>query len=183
MHLEQFNAADAAEAAAVVRVWADIPWWIDAVVVGRPYADVDSLAAHASLLAGRWGAADLESALAHHPRIGERPAGAGAEAAASRQRAVVDGCRRRPTSPRASPPATRDYEARFGRVFLVRAAGRSPEQMLAELERRLRNDPATEAREAAGQLAEIALLRLRSSIDDGPAVTGIIDTPTAKAPS
>ena len=182
MHLEQFNAADAAEAAAVVRVWADIPWWIDAVVSDRPYADVDALAAHASLLAGRWGAADLEAALAHHPRIGERPAGGGAEAEASRsEQSSMDAAAGDIAARIAAGNA--DYEARFGRVFLVRAAGRSPEQMLAELERRLRSDPATEEREAAGQLAEIALLRLRSSIDDGPAVTGIIDTPTAKAPS
>ncbi len=59
------------------------------------------------------------------------------------------------------------YEARFGRVFLIRAAGRSPEEMLAELERRLANDDETEAREAAGQLAEIALLRLRAAVTQG----------------
>ena len=40
------------------------------------------------------------------------------------------------------------YEQRFGRVFLIRAAGRSPEQILAELQRRLRNDDETEAAEA-----------------------------------
>jgi 2-oxo-4-hydroxy-4-carboxy-5-ureidoimidazoline decarboxylase len=59
------------------------------------------------------------------------------------------------------------YEARFGRVFLIRAAGRSPEELLAELERRLRSDDETEATEATGQLAEIALLRLRAAIHDG----------------
>ena len=40
----------------------------------------------------------------------------------------------------------RDYEKRFDRVFLIRAAGRSGEQILAELERRLaqrRRDGAT----------------------------------------
>ena len=59
------------------------------------------------------------------------------------------------------------YEARFGRVFLIRAAGRSPEEMLTELERRLANDDETEAREAVGQLAEIALLRLRAAVTQG----------------
>lgn len=61
----------------------------------------------------------------------------------------------------------RDYEERFGRVFLIRAAGRSPEEMLAELERRLGNDDDAEVAEAAGQLAEIALLRLRRSVTAG----------------
>ncbi|MET0813427.1 MAG: 2-oxo-4-hydroxy-4-carboxy-5-ureidoimidazoline decarboxylase, partial [Microbacterium sp.] len=55
---------------------------------------------------------------------------------------------------------------RFGRVFLIRAAGRSPEEMLAELDRRLSNDDGTEAAEATGQLAEIALLRLRGAVTD-----------------
>ena len=58
------------------------------------------------------------------------------------------------------------YEERFGRVFLIRAAGRSPEEMLAELERRLGNDDETEAREAIEQLRQIALLRLRTSVTD-----------------
>ncbi len=58
------------------------------------------------------------------------------------------------------------YEERFARVFLIRAAGRTPSDMLAELTRRLRNDDAAEAAEALGQLAEIAVLRLRGSVTD-----------------
>ena len=38
----------------------------------------------------------------------------------------------------------REYEQRFGRVFLIRAAGRSSSEVLAELRRRLGNDDATE---------------------------------------
>ncbi|HEX5857984.1 MAG TPA: 2-oxo-4-hydroxy-4-carboxy-5-ureidoimidazoline decarboxylase [Microbacterium sp.] len=184
MHLDEFNTADAAGAAALVRVWADIPWWTDAIVSGRPYADVDALAARAAALAERWGADDLESAIAHHPRIGERPSGAGAEAAASRrEQSSMDAAGADVAARIAAGNA--DYEARFGRVFLIRAAGRSPDQMLAELERRRRNDAETEAREATSQLAEIALLRLRSTVTAG---TGIhtpdsTDLPNAKAPS
>ncbi|MDF2919512.1 MAG: decarboxylase, partial [Microbacterium sp.] len=54
MHLHHFNAASTADATAVVRVWADIPGWVDAVVAGRPYADVDALAAYAGDLAAVW---------------------------------------------------------------------------------------------------------------------------------
>ena len=60
------------------------------------------------------------------------------------------------------------YEQRFGRVFLIRAAGRSPDEMLAEAQRRLENGPDAEAAEALGQLREIALLRLRQSLEDAP---------------
>ena len=58
------------------------------------------------------------------------------------------------------------YERRFGRVFLIRAAGRSPDEMLAELQRRLGNDDDSEAAEALDQLAQIALLRLKATVTD-----------------
>jgi len=56
------------------------------------------------------------------------------------------------------------YEARFGRVFLIRAKGRSGEQMLAELQRRLQNSDPAEQQEALDQLREITLLRLKETI-------------------
>jgi len=178
VHLEQFNAADAADAIAVVRVWADIPWWIGALVAGRPYRDVDALAARAAELATNWNADDLEAAFAHHPRIGERPTGGGAEAAASRsEQAAMDAAADDVAARIAAGNAA--YEDRFGRVFLIRAAGRSPEEMLGELQRRLDNDPDTERGESAQQLAEIALLRLRSSIDEDRA--WIDEDPARKA--
>jgi len=37
----------------------------------------------------------------------------------------------------------REYEERFGHVYLVRADGRSAEELLAVLRERLGNDPAT----------------------------------------
>jgi len=59
----------------------------------------------------------------------------------------------------------RAYEERFGHVFLIRAAGRSPSEMLAELRRRLANDPAAERAEATEQLAQIAGLRVKGLVD------------------
>ena len=56
------------------------------------------------------------------------------------------------------------YEKRFGYIFLIRAAGRSAEDMLAQLRQRMGNDPATELQAAAGQQAEITTLRLRHLI-------------------
>ena len=59
----------------------------------------------------------------------------------------------------------RAYEERFGHVFLIRAAGRSPVEMLAELRRRLANDRDAERAEATEQLAQITALRVRALID------------------
>jgi len=56
----------------------------------------------------------------------------------------------------------RAYEERFGHVYLVRAAGRSGEELLALLRERLRNDPDTEAEIVRAQLAEITALRIEA---------------------
>ncbi len=53
---------------------------------------------------------------------------------------------------------------RFDQVLPVRAAGRSPTEMLTGLRRRLGNDPESERREVAGQLRQITRLRLERSL-------------------
>jgi len=164
MQLEEFNAADAPTAIETASVWAAIPTWVDAVVSGRPYASVDEAAAHADALARAWTAEDLDAALAHHPRIGQRPIGTGADADASRREQASMSTASETTAD-AMTRANADYEARFGRVFLIRAAGRSPEDMLAEARRRLGNDEDAEAAEARDQLRQIALLRLRTTLE------------------
>jgi 2-oxo-4-hydroxy-4-carboxy-5-ureidoimidazoline decarboxylase len=163
--LQDFNTVDAAEAAALVRVWADIPSFIDGIVASRPYSSVDEVAARASQLAAAWNETDLDAALAHHPRIGEKPTASGAEGDASRREQASMASADADVTARIAA-GNAEYERRFGRVFLIRAAGRAPEEMLAELERRLANDPSDEWREAAAQLGEIAVLRLRGAVTD-----------------
>ena len=53
-----------------------------------------------------------------------------------------------------------EYERRFGYVFLIRAAGRSAEEMVTELDRRLANDEGRERAEVTEQLAQITRLRV-----------------------
>ena len=54
----------------------------------------------------------------------------------------------------------RAYEARFGYVFIVSAAGRTVPEMLAMLKERLGHDPAAELRVAAAEQQKITRLRL-----------------------
>lgn len=158
-----FDALDVSAAAEIVAVWAAIPGWVDAVVSGRPYGTRAALAERADALARGWSAADLDTALAHHPRIGERPRGPGAEADASRSE-QASMASAEATTAAAIAAGNAAYEERFGRVFLIRAAGRSPEQMRAELDRRRANDDESETAEALDQLRQIALLRLEGAI-------------------
>ena len=75
MELTHFNDLPEAEAIEVVSVWARVPAWAEAVAGTRPFASVDELEATADRLARSWGRPELDAALAHHPRIGERPSG------------------------------------------------------------------------------------------------------------
>ena len=49
-------------------------------------------------------------------------------------------------------------------MFLIRAAGRSGDEILAELERRLGNTPEAERDETVDNLRQIALLRLENEV-------------------
>jgi len=63
--------------------------------------------------------------------------------------------------------ANRDYEARFGYLFIVCATGKGAEEMLAILERRLTNGPDEELRLAAEEQRKITRLRLAKLLDSG----------------
>ena len=107
----------------------------------------------------------LTQALSAHPRIGEKPTGEQAHAALSRQEQgnVND---RDTQLAQALKAGNARYEARFGRVFLIRAKGRSGEAILAALSRRLQNSERDEVQEALAQLREITLLRLEGVIGE-----------------
>ena len=161
--LDVVNSEPAERLAEALRACNAAPRFIAEVLAGRPYPDADALVARAEQVARALPWAEVAAALAAHPRIGDRVEGSSAEAEASRREqssvrgagvdvraALVDG--------------NRAYEERFGHVFLIRAAGRGPEEVLAELRRRLDNDVDTERAEVTGQLAEITARRVREMV-------------------
>jgi OHCU decarboxylase len=159
MDLATFNALPHDDAAEELLACCGSRRWAAAVAGLRPYRDLDHLLQEAD---EAWRALDEDDwleAIEAHPRIGERAAGGGAherwsageQAEAQRsEQAVRDEIAR----------LNVEYERRFEHVFLISAAGRSGEEILAELRRRLRNDPATELRIAADEQAKITRLRL-----------------------
>ena len=157
-----FDHLSADEARARLRSCLDVQRWVTEVEAGRPYAAWPALRSAASDAAAELTDAELDEALAGHPRIGERP-GAGHDVEhSSREQAGVDPADRDTAVRLAAGNAA--YEQRFGRVFLIRAAGRSAGEILAELERRLAGSDADERQEAVDQLREIALLRLEAAL-------------------
>ncbi len=165
MKLAEFNTADPATAADTLRPCIDVTRWVDTVAAARPFASKEALLAFASEAANPFTSAEVESAMAHHPRIGERPTAGTTEASMSRsEQAGVDPADA--AAAEALAKGNRDYEEKFGRVFLIRAAGRTAPEILQSLNERLTNTPAQEDTIVAQQLREIAVLRLEGLISE-----------------
>lgn len=164
MRLSEFNEAGVEQAGELLHICAPIPSWRAALLARRPYGSRAELVETARGLAGGWTDQEVDGALAHHPRIGEKLQAEGAEAEASRreQSGLSEDEKAREEWVRANLA----YEERFGRIFLIRAKGRSSEEMLAQLRERLENSPEEEAAVRRDQLAEIALLRLGEAVQD-----------------
>jgi 2-oxo-4-hydroxy-4-carboxy-5-ureidoimidazoline decarboxylase len=157
--LDSFNALDRDAARSALRPCVDIDRWIDTVVDGRPYSDVEEAVEAGMLAADPWTEAEIDGALAHHPRIGDRATGATAEATFSRsEQSGVDVTDSDVQG--ALVAGNLAYEDRFGRVFLIRAAGRDSREILDALNARLLHSPDEEIAVVAQQLREIAVLRL-----------------------
>lgn len=128
--------------------------WVERVAAGLPYVSDAALLEAAER--AWWGLAreDWLEAFDAHPRIGER----GGEAWSRREQSGVEDAGSEVR--RALEQGNRDYEARFGHVYLVCATGRGAADLLADLRRRLGAEPEQELRTAAGEQAKITALRL-----------------------
>jgi 2-oxo-4-hydroxy-4-carboxy-5-ureidoimidazoline decarboxylase len=132
-----------------------VPRWVEDVASRAPFATLDELLAVASAEASPLSPDEIDQAIAHHPRIGEKPVGQGASQELSRSE---QGASTEFADEIAAGNAA--YEAKFGRVFIIRAVGRSRREILDELTRRLALDDAIELQVVGEQLRDIALLRL-----------------------
>ncbi|HEX4661489.1 MAG TPA: 2-oxo-4-hydroxy-4-carboxy-5-ureidoimidazoline decarboxylase [Streptosporangiaceae bacterium] len=152
--------------------------WAAEVASGRPYASAGEVLARSDESVAGLGQADLEEALAGHPRIGDRSvagppggaqAGDGAASGWSGQEAGAGWSRQEQAGAHAADPATLQaladgneaYERRFGHIYLVCATGRSGAELLALLRERLGNEPGTEWDVVRRELGKINQIRLR----------------------
>jgi OHCU decarboxylase len=153
--LDRFNQLSDEEAAAELLAVCHSRRWAKQVAAGRPYADLAALQRAADEVWQGLGPEDWQEAFAAHPRIGEG-GGAAADWSRQEQAGVGDDDDVRARLARGNA----EYEARFGHVFLISAAGRDATEILAALTERLGNDPATELRVAAEEHRRITRLRL-----------------------
>ncbi len=160
--LAAWNAAEEAAALEAMVACCGARRWASAMAALRPIASVAELSAAADREWSRMEVADWMEAFACHPRIGERKAqhasGKSATWSIQEQSAATSAAQRVLAE---LTEGNAQYERRYGFTYIVCATGKSAEEMLAILKRRLSSDVETELREAAEQQRQILQIRLR----------------------
>jgi len=136
--------------------------WAQSMVALRPFQSVETLSLTADEVWSTMEEADWMEAFASHPRIGERkaaPQPTRSVAWSEQEQSGASGAANDVLAQLAKGNAA--YEQRFGFTYIVCATGKSADEMLGILERRLANDRAAELRDAAEQQRQITQIRLR----------------------
>ncbi len=110
---------------------------------------------------------DWLEAFHHHPPIGSKKAKGGQSAAARRWSArEQSGVQRSSRAILATlAEANWAYHEKFGYIFIICATGKTTEEILSHLQRRLGNDPESELRIAAEEQRQITRLRLEKLLE------------------
>ncbi|HKA37035.1 MAG TPA: 2-oxo-4-hydroxy-4-carboxy-5-ureidoimidazoline decarboxylase [Thermoanaerobaculia bacterium] len=151
--LETLNSMPAADAARELLAACGSREWARRMAAARPFCSESDLLDAAERT---WITLDREDwleAFAAHPKIGGPASGQ-----AAREQSGAAGASAETLHGLAA--ANREYEERFGRIFIVCASGKSAEEMLDLCRRRLHNDPREELAVAADEQRKITRLRL-----------------------
>ena len=159
--LEEWNHADESEAAEAMLACCGALRWADQMVALRPLANIPALSEAADRIWNTMNESDWLEAFACHPRIGERKTTLAPErftAWSEQEQSGTSGAAENMMRELAEGNAL--YEQRFGFTYIVCATGKSAEEMLAILRRRLANSRMAELKEAAEQQRQIMQIRL-----------------------
>lgn len=161
--LENWNALSAEDAVGYLLSCCGSRAWAEHVVSLRPYASIEDLSHSAKAAWQSIGPEHWIEAFRSHPRIGEHHAErATTETSAAWSTTEQQAVRKADDAIRhAIAEGNRRYETRFGRIFIICASGRTPSEILKDLDRRLMNDDETEMKESAAQQEQILQLRLK----------------------
>ena len=165
--LAWLNELDAEEAREELLKCCGATRWAEAVQQSRPYRKLEDLLARANEVWWSLAESDWLEAFRSHPKIGERKAAQSVAAqsqqwSAHEQRGVQDAA---PDAVEKLARLNREYEEKFGFIFIVCATGKSSDEILALLEERLQNEAGAELPIAAAEQARITELRLRKLLE------------------
>ena len=159
--LDAWNKADEATANDAMITCCGAMRWATAMVALRPIRSVVELSEAADLMWARMGEPDWLEAFACHPRIGERKsANAVAKSAAWSKLEQSSAASASEDILAEIAAGNARYEELFGFTYIVCATGKSAEEMLTILRRRLAGNRRDELLEAAEQQRQITQIRL-----------------------
>ncbi|HEY1375838.1 MAG TPA: 2-oxo-4-hydroxy-4-carboxy-5-ureidoimidazoline decarboxylase [Gemmataceae bacterium] len=162
MNVAALNALPPDAARAALRRCCGSRRWADAMTARRPFVSADDVLRAAAAVEAGLDRADWLEAFAAHPRIGDldslRKKFAATADWAGAEQAGVAGADEEILQ--ALAEGNRQYEERFGHIFIVCATGKTATEMLTLLVERLNNEPEAELRVAAAEQAKITRLRL-----------------------
>jgi 2-oxo-4-hydroxy-4-carboxy-5-ureidoimidazoline decarboxylase len=158
--LAAWNEADEATAREAMLACCGAKRWAAEMTALRPMASVFELSETGDRVWSTMQEADWLEAFACHPKIGDRRAQAGgkSERWSKQEQARASDAGENVLAELAE--GNRRYEERFGFTYIVCATGKSAEEMLAILKRRLGATREAELREAAEQQRQIMQIRL-----------------------
>lgn len=161
--LERLNALSEKEAEAELLKCCGSALWARRMAAERPFHDLQELLAKADAV---WWALDAEDwleAFSRHPKIGEKEsARAQAEAAQQWSEQEQAGTNAADEETRLTlAAANREYERKFGYIYIICATGKTADQMLSILQERLQNNADKEIRVAAEEQRRITHLRVQ----------------------
>ena len=165
--LERLNSLPAGEAESELLKCCGSHEWARLVIAARPFEGVDDLVGKSDRVWWSLEPRDWQQAFHSHPKIGETKAAAAVAAESQKWSASEQSGIRNSDQATVAALAelNREYEEKFGYIFIVCASGKSSTEMLAILRDRLENNPDEELRNAAGEQAKITCLRLMKLLD------------------
>jgi len=168
MTLDELNELPNAEAHAEFLKCCGSSKWAQRMSHARPFSNADELSSKADEIWWNLAEEDWLEAFRAHPKIGEKKAAAAQSAEAEAWSALEQSESERAAAETKAALAegNREYEQRFGFIFIICATGKSAEEILAALNGRLSNDPETELRVAAEEQRKITQLRLQKLLEN-----------------
>lgn len=161
MTLDELNALPGAEAERTLTACGGSSRWVTAMLARRPFASRQAVFTAADRAWLDLGPNDWREAMAAHPRIGDAfspHSDAQSRAWSKQEQSGVAGTDS--DSRLELAQANREYEARFGHIFLVHATGKSFAEVLELCRARMLNTPESELAVASEELRKIARTRL-----------------------
>jgi OHCU decarboxylase len=165
--LDRLNSLSAPEALSEFLKVCGSKTWAQRMVDQRPFVEVSRLLSKADDIWASLAAQDWLEAFRSHPKIGEKKAeqAQSAEARAWSEQEQAGTRDSAQETMQALAAGNREFEQRFGYIFIVCATGKTSVEMLANLRERVNNDPDVELRIAAEEQRKITQLRLKRLLE------------------